>query len=135
MKQIATVEELLPHSRVKIVVARQTACAHDCRDCAGCGATAAPIRATADNPIGARVGEKVVVESSSRHLFGVLLLVYLLPVALFFLAYFATAALGNDAIAAAVSIGAFFCGMIPAIRCDRRIRRAGGMTFTVVDVF
>ena len=135
MKQIATVEKVLPNERVRIVVARQTACAHDCHDCAGCGASAAPIRATAHNPIGAREGQKVVVESSSRHMFGVILLVYLLPVALFFLAYFTTAALGNDAVAAAVSIGAFFCGVIPAIRYDRKLRQAGGMTFTIVDAF
>lgn len=135
MKQIATIEKLLANGRAEIVVARQSACAHDCHDCAGCGGTPTPIHAVVDNPIHAQEGQKVVVESSTRQLFGVLALVYMVPVALFFIAYFATAALGNDALSAGVSIAAFFAGIIPAIRYDRRLKRSGGMTFTIVRVF
>ncbi len=134
MKQIATVEKLFKDGRAEIVVARQSACAHDCHECAGCGGTPSPIRAVVDNPIGALEGQKVIVESSSRQIFGVILLVYMLPVALFFIAYFATAPLGSG-ISAAVSILAFFCGVVPAILYDRRVRRSGGMTFTIVNAF
>ena len=134
MKQIATVGKILEDGRAEIVVARQSACAHDCHECAGCGGTPAPIRAVVDNPIGAREGQKVVVESSSRRMLGVILLVYMLPVALFFVAYFAAAPLGGS-VSAAVSILAFFCGVIPAILYDRRLRRSGGMTFTIVNAF
>lgn len=134
MKQIATVEKLLKDGRAQIVVARQSACAHDCHECAGCGGTPAPIRAVVDNPIGAQAGQKVVVESSSRQMFGVILLVYMLPVALFFIAYFAASPLGGG-VAAAVSIAAFFCGVVPAILYDRRLRRSGGMAFTIVNAF
>lgn len=135
MTQIATVEKTLPNSRAEISVARQSACAHDCRDCAGCGGTPTPIRAVVDNPIGAQAGQKVVVESSSKQVFGVILLVYMVPVALFFIAYFATSALGSDALSAALSILAFFAGIVPAIRYDRRVRQSGGMTFTIVRAF
>lgn len=134
MKQIATVEKLLKDGRAQIVVARQSACAHDCHECAGCGGTPAPIRAVVENPIGAQAGQKVVVESSSRQMFGVILLVYMLPVALFFIAYFAASPLGGG-VAAAVSIAAFFCGVVPAILYDRRLRRSGGMAFTIVNAF
>ena len=82
-----------------------------------------------------RVAEKVVVESSSRQVFGVILLVYLLPVALFLIACFATAPFGSSALSAAVSILAFFCGVVPAVLYDRRIRRSGGMVFTIVQAF
>ena len=135
MTQIATVEKLLTNGRAEIVVARQSACAHDCHECAGCGGTPAPIHAVVDNPIGARTGQKVVVESSTRQLFGVMALVYLVPVALFFIAYFAAASFGSDALAAGVAILAFFVGIVPAIRYDRRVRRSGGMTFTIVRAF
>lgn len=134
MKQIATVEKLTRDGRAEIVVARQSACAHDCHECAGCGGTPAPIRAVVDNPIGAQAGQKVVVESSSRQMFGVILLVYMLPVALFFIAYFAASPLGGAA-AATVSILAFFCGIVPAVLYDRRLKRSGGMTFTIVQAF
>lgn len=135
MKQIATVEKLLTNGRAEIVVARQSACAHDCHECAGCGGTPTPIRAVVDNPIHAQAGQKVVVESSTRQMFGVLALVYMVPVALFFIAYFATASLGSDVLAAGISILAFFAGVIPAIRYDRRLKRSGGMTFTIVQAF
>ena len=135
MKQIATVDRILANGRAEILVARQSACAHDCHDCAGCGGTPTPIRAVVDNPIGARAWEKVVVESSTKQMLGVILLVYMVPVALFFIAYFATASLGSDALAAGISILAFFIGVVPAIRYDRRIRQSGDMTFTIVRAF
>ena len=135
MTQIATVNKVLRDGRAEIVVARQSACAHDCHECAGCGGTPAPVRAVVDNPIGALAGQKVVVESSNRQLMGIMLLVYMVPVALFLIAYVATMSLGSEGLSAAVSILAFFCGIVPAILYDRRLKRSGGMTFTIVRVF
>lgn len=135
MTQIATVDKLRPDGRAEIVVARQSACAHDCHECAGCGGTPTPIRAVVDNPVGAKAGEKVVVESSTRQVFGIILLVYMVPVALFFLAYFATASLGSEGLSIAASILAFFCGVVPAILYDRRVKQSGGMRFTIVRTF
>jgi len=135
MKQIATVDKLFSDGRAEIVVARQSACAHDCGECAGCGGTPAPIRAVVNNPIGAQPGQKVVVESSSRRMFGVILLVYMLPLALFFAAYLATMRFNNSALSAGVSILAFFCGIVPAVLYDRRVRKSGGMVFTIVSAF
>ena len=135
MTQIATVNKVLMDGRAEIVVARQSACAHDCHECAGCGGTPAPVRAVVDNPIGALAGQKVVVESSNRQLMGIMLLVYMVPVALFLIAYVATMSLGSEGLSAVVSILAFFCGIVPAILYDRRLKRSGGMTFTIVRAF
>lgn len=136
MTQIATVEKILSGNRAEISVARQSACAHDCHECAGCGGTAAPVRAVVDNPIGARAGQKVVVESSSKQVFDMILLVYMLPVALFFIGYFVSASLGAaDGLRAAGAIALFFCGVVPAALYDRRLKRSGGMTFTIVRLF
>jgi len=135
MTQIATVNKVLRDGRAEIVVARQSACAHDCHECAGCGGTPAPVRAVVDNPIGALAGQKVVVESSNRQLMGIMLLVYMVPVALFLIAYVATMSLGSEGLSAVVSILAFFCGIVPAILYDRRLKRSGGMTFTIVRAF
>ena len=135
MTQIATVNKVLRDGCAEIVVARQSACAHDCHECAGCGGTPAPVRAVVDNPIGALAGQKVVVESSNRQLMGIMLLVYMVPVALFLIAYVATMSLGSEGLSAAVSILAFFCGIVPAILYDRRLKRSGGMTFTIIRAF
>lgn len=135
MTQIATVEKTLPGGRAEISVARQSACTHACSECVGCGrATAAPVRAVADNPIGAQSGQKVVVESATRQVLGVVLLVYVFPVALFFLGYFAFP-LQTESARALAAVCAFFLGVIPAVLYDRRVRRGGGMHFTIVRLF
>ena len=88
MTQIATVEKLLPGGYAEISVPRKTACGHDCEECAGCGMTGAAIKARAKNDLNAQPGEKVVVESSTKKLLGVVALVYVLPVVGFLLGYF-----------------------------------------------
>ena len=69
MTQVATVEKLLADGKAEITVARQSACAHDCSECAGCGTAASPVRAVAVNAVGARAGQKVIVESDTTKVF------------------------------------------------------------------
>ena len=83
MTQIATVEEILSGGYAMISVPRKSACGHDCEECAGCGMTGAAIKAKAKNKAGAQPGQKVIVESSTQKLLGIVALVYLLPVVLF----------------------------------------------------
>mgnify|MGYP002572291520 CR=1 FL=1 len=52
--------------------------------------------AVALNPIGAQTGQKVVVESSNKRLYGVMLLVYAVPIVLFLIGYFASYALTSE---------------------------------------
>ena len=105
MTQIATVEKLLPGGYAEISVPRKTACGHDCEECAGCGMTGAAIRARAKNDPGAAVGQKVVVESSTKKLLGVVALVYVLPVVCFLLGYFLSEGL-TEGWRYAIAIGA-----------------------------
>lgn len=83
MTQIATVERILDADHAEISVPRKSACGHDCEECAGCGVTGAAVHARASNPIGARPGQKVVVESSTKNMLRIVVLVYLIPVVLF----------------------------------------------------
>ncbi len=135
MTQIATVEKVLPNGRAEISVPRKSACGHDCEECAGCGVSGASVRAVALNPIGARVGEKVVVESSSKRLYGMILIVYMLPLLFFLIGYFATAALASEGFRYTIAIAAFLLGILPAIAYDRKVKREGGMVFTIVRPF
>mgnify|MGYP002539822814 CR=1 FL=1 len=135
MTQIATVEKLLPGGYAEISVPRKSACGHDCEECAGCGMTGAAIKARAKNDPNAQPGEKVVVESSTKHLLGVMSLVYLLPIVLFLLGYFATGSLSSEGLRYAIAIAAFAAGIIPAIICDRRTKKSGALTFTIVRLF
>lgn len=135
MTQIATVERILPGGMAEISVPRKSACGHDCEECVGCGVSGASVRAAARNPIGAEVGQKVVVESSTKKLLGVMLVVYILPFALFLLGYFCTGALADEALRYGIAIAAFAVGIIPALIYDRRMRRTGALTFTIVRLF
>lgn len=135
MTQIATVEKILPGGMAEISVPRKSACGHDCEECAGCGVSGASVRAAARNTVGAEVGQKVVVESSTKRLLGVMLLVYLLPVLCFFVGYFATGALSSEGLRYAIAIAAFLLGLVPAVVCDRRMKQTGALTFTIVRLF
>jgi len=134
MTQIATVQRILDDGYAEIAVPRKSACGHDCEECAGCGMTGASIYARARNTPGARPGDKVVVQSSTKKLLGVVALVYLLPVLGFILGYFLTDMFSESwryvtAIAGAV---VFF---IPCIFYDRYAKRQGTLTYEILRLF
>ena len=132
MTQIATVEKILPGGMAEISVPRKSACGHDCEECAGCGVSGASVRAVARNDARAEVGQKVVVESSNKRLYGVMLLVYAVPIVLFLIGYFASYALTSEGLRYAVAIAAFCLGIVPAILYDRKLKREGGLAFTII---
>lgn len=134
MTQIATVEKILDSRYAEISVPRKSACGHDCEECAGCGMTGAAIRAKALNEIGATPGEKVVVESSTQKLLGVVALVYLLPVVLFLLGYFLSEGLA-ESWRYAIAIGAAVVSIIPCVLYDRIARRKEALTYTIMRRF
>lgn len=134
MTQIATVEKILDSHYAEISVPRKSACGHDCEECAGCGMTGAAIRAKALNEIGAAPGEKVVVESSTKKLMGVVLLVYMLPVVLFLLGYFLSEGLA-ESWRYAIAIAAAIISFIPCVFYDRFARRREVLTYTIMRRF
>lgn len=121
----------------EISVPRKSACGHDCEECAGCGVSGAKpcAHGRAQRRPRRKMGQKVVVESITKNLLGVMLLVYLLPIVLFLVGYFATGALESEGLRYAVAIAAFLVGIIPAIICDRRTKKNGKLTFTIVRLF
>ena len=136
MTQIATVERILDSGHAEISVPRKSACGHDCEECAGCGVTGAAVHAKALNPIGALPGQKVVVESSTKKMLRIVALVYLIPVALFFLGYLAAMAVtASVAVQYTAAAAGFILGILGAISYDRRLRARGGLSFTSVRLF
>mgnify|MGYP001198494116 CR=1 FL=1 len=140
MTQMARVENIIDSNYAKISVARQTACGHDCEHCGGggCGIAAGTrVYAVARNTIGAKEGDSVIVESSSRRVLWIVVLVYVLPFVGFFLGY----ALG----AAALSLGDLMCGLIgivgfalfiiPALLYNRQMKKTGKLTYEIKKLF
>ena len=137
MTQIATVERIIDRNYAEISVPRKSACGHDCEECAGCGVSGAAVHAKAANPIGARPGQKVVVESSTNKMMNIIILVYLIPVVLFLTGYVSMAFLVPDSVAVqyTVAILGFLIGVIGAVVYDRRLKKQGGIVFRIVRIF
>ncbi|MDD3346306.1 SoxR reducing system RseC family protein [Oscillibacter sp.] len=136
MTQIATVERIIDSNYAEISVPRKSACGHDCEECAGCGVSGASVHAKASNPIDARPGQKVVVESDTKKMLRIVALVYLTPVVLFLLGYLLTAFLSDSVgMQYFVAILGFAAGIAAAIAYDRRLRARGGLSFTIRRLF
>ena len=112
--------------RARVACNRPTACHNDCARCqGGCGAMAAEEQVTlwAENPIGAGPGDRVLLEAESRQVYGAILLVYALPLVLFFLGYAVAAALkgpGN-----LTGILGFCLGVAVTVLVSRSMKRRG----------
>lgn len=136
MTQIATVERIIDADHAEISVPRKSACGHDCEECAGCGVTGAAVHARALNPIGARPGQKVVVQSDTNKMLRIIALVYLTPVLLFLAGYFITMAVTSSAAIQYLAAGTgFAAGILLAVFYDRRLRQRGGLSFQIVRLF
>ena len=134
MTQIATVEKILDAGVVEISVPRKSACGHDCEECAGCGMTGAAIHARASDPVGVKPGDKVVVQSETKKLLGVVALVYLLPVVAFLLGYFLSEGLAEK-VRYIIAIAAAAAAFLPSIFYDRYAKRHEVLTYTIMRLF
>lgn len=136
MTQVATVERIIDENHAEISVPRKSACGHDCEECAGCGVTGTAVHARALNPIGARPGQKVVVQSDTGKMLHIIALVYLTPVLLFLAGYLITMALTSSAVMQyLIAVIGFAAGILLAVFYDRRLRRQGGLSFQIVRLF
>ena len=65
MEQLVRVKETYDDGTALVFRIRESACSGDCHKCSGCGAAKETVTFTAKNPIGARRGELVKVESET----------------------------------------------------------------------
>lgn len=130
MEQIVTVTALLPDGRARVAARRVSACSGDCRRCGGCGEGGQTVLAEAENPIGARPGDQVVVRSRSRSVLTAAAAVYLIPLLLFFGGYTLGAALGcRPAILGGIG---FALGILGCVLLDRRTEKRKKGYFEIV---
>ncbi len=122
MEQIVTVRALYPDGTAEVACRRASACGGDCGHCGGC-TDAQTVLVRARNPIGAKPGDRVVVESASRQVLGAAVAVYLLPVLSLLGGYGLAGGLGGG-------IG-FALGLAPAVWMDRRRAKGGRLLYTI----
>lgn len=133
--QRALVTRRLDQSRIEVRVERTSACSHDCDSCAGCGSMIhqPQITAVAQDPLGAKVGQYVLVGSRSSPVLRMAALLYLLPFAALFAVYLL---LGNtsEGVAALGGVGAFVVVLLGVcIPLNRSLRRKN-ITLRVVGL-
>ncbi len=101
----------------QVLCVRESACSGDCHKCAGCGAVKQTLEVTARNPIGAKPGDRVIMESETGPVMAAAFMLYVLPLVLFFLGY----ALGSTYGAGALTAGAGFALGIGVVVCYDRL--------------
>ena len=87
MQQLVKVLTCSRDGNAQVVYVRQSACSGDCHKCSGCGAVEQAMIFTARNPIGARPGDLVTVESETAPVLKAAAVLYLLPLALLIAGY------------------------------------------------
>lgn len=118
----------------RVIHHRPTACHGDCDHCeGGCGSMAAKesLVVEAENLIGAKPGDQVVIEGETGKVASAILLVYVLPLILFFFGYFLGDRFGHGILC---SIIGFVLGLLCAILESRRQRKRGTeISFRIVS--
>ena len=66
-----------------VSISKSSACGHDCASCGACSNPSYEIKV--QNPLGAKEGDRVVIETDSKKVLAVSLLLYVLPVFLLIL--------------------------------------------------
>ena len=79
-------------------------------------------------------GDKVVVQSETKKLLGVVALVYLLPVVAFLLGYFLSEGLAEK-VRYIIAIAAAAAAFLPSIFYDRYAKRHEVLTYTIMRLF
>lgn len=108
MTQDAVVTKLLPDNMAEVAVARTTACGGNCGSCESC-IFQSQLKTPARNLVGAKPGQRVIIQSKSSAIYKAALLVYVFPMVLtllgYVLAYLAGAPEG-------ACVGAAFAGLV-----------------------
>lgn len=129
MEQQVRVQKILDDGTAQVVLSRQNACSGDCHKCSGCGAVGQTLTVIAQNPIGACVGDGVIIRSKTAPVMKGALVLYILPLLLFFLGYALGAAWGLGAWIGGL---AFVLAIAGVVVYDRRVSAKENNVYTIV---
>lgn len=129
MEQLVRVQKCNDDGTAQVIHIRQSACSGDCHQCSGCGAAKETILLTAQNPIGAQPGQVVTVRSESGPVLLDAAVLYMMPLALFFVGYLVLEALWTRG--ALGGCLAFVLGIVLAAVYDRRVAAKRKTIYTI----
>ena len=129
MEQLVRVRKNNPDGTAQVLHIRESACSGDCHKCSGCGAAKESLLFTAYNPIGARPGELVKVESATGPVLKAAAGLYGAPLILFFLGYYLGTLPGNFGVLGGI-LG-FCIGIALVVIYDRKGVRKTDFEYTI----
>ena len=129
MQQLVRVRQVHPDGTATVIHIRESACSGDCHKCSGCGAAKEAIVLEAQNPIGAKPGDLVKVESETGPVLKAAAVMYMVPMILFFVGYAIGEALR---LSGAWMGGVFFAVSIGlAVLYDRKVVKKQNTGYTI----
>ena len=131
MEQLVRVQKTNEDGTAQVICVRESACSGDCHKCSGCGAAQEAIIFEANNPIGAKTGDLVNVQSETGPVLKAAVVLYMLPLVLFFGGYAAGVALGLSG--ALVGCGAFLVSVALIVLYDRHLAKKDNTIYTITD--
>lgn len=87
MERVVRVKSLNPDGTAQVLCKRESACGGNCAQCGGCAEGQKTMEVTALNPIGATPGDRVILETSTGEILGLVVAVYLIPIVLLIASY------------------------------------------------
>lgn len=135
MTQDAVVTKLLPDNMAEVAVARTTACGGNCGSCESC-IFQSQLKTAARNLVGAKPGQRVIIESKSSSIYKAALLVYVFPIILTLAGYLlAYAAGGAEGICVASAFAGLVLGAVMVV-LSQRIKKGNAeqITFDIVQL-
>ena len=133
MTQNGVVTKLLPDGMAEVAVARTTACGGNCPSCESC-IFQNEIKTLARNRIFARPGQRVVISTRSRDIFGAAVLVYLVPIVLMLAGYALTILLGgSEGLGILASFAALLLSAYWLAIWEKRRKRADRFQFEIIS--
>ena len=129
MEQFVRVKETYDNGMAKVLLVRESACSGDCHKCSGCGAAKETMVFEAANAIGAKRGDLVKVESATGPVMKAAVVLYVIPLVLFFLGYYLGTLPGSFG-ALGGCLG-FVLGVAIVIVYDRKVAKKSNMGYTI----
>jgi sigma-E factor negative regulatory protein RseC len=133
MTQDAIVFKCLNDEMAEVVVTRATACGSNCSNCEAC-VFQNELKTVARNLIGAKPGQKVLIESKSSRVYGAILLVYIVPILLAIIGCFSAYAAGaSEGICVLCTFLGFMLGAAVVVISQKLKRDKQSITFDIVS--
>lgn len=128
MEQLVRVKKVHDDGTATVMHIRESACSGDCHKCSGCGAAKEAIVLEARNAIGAKVGELVKIEAETGPVLKAAVVMYMLPMLLFFAGYALGSIWDLGGLIGALSFAASICLVV---LYDRKVVKKQETIYTI----